>query len=215
MTIVVVTPETSWIRPYATKFVDWLQSDSEVGLFGRHEDAPDADIAYYLGYDRIVPADHLVRHGNNLVVHESALPHGRGMSPMTWQVLEGQRDIPVTLFEAVEDLDAGPVYLSRTIATTGQELLPELRAILGHLTIELCTEFYERYPNIVSEGRPQEGTPSYYPRRRPSDSELDPSMSIADQFDLLRVVDNDRYPAFFDLRGRRYRLRIEPMDEPK
>ena len=29
------------------------------------------------------------------------------------------------------------------------------------------------------------------------------------QFDLLRVVDTERYPAFFDCRGRRYIVKIE------
>jgi sialic acid synthase SpsE len=35
----------------------------------------------------------------------------------------------------------------------------------------------------------------------------DPSKTIAEQSDLLRVVDNERYPAFFDMRGKRYVLR--------
>ena len=35
------------------------------------------------------------------------------------------------------------------------------------------------------------------------------SRSIAEQFDLLRVADPQRFPAFFDLRGHRYLVRIE------
>ena len=49
-------------------------------------------------------------------------------------------------------------------------------------------------------------------RRTPADSRLDPDKSIAEQFELLRVVDNQRYPAFFDHRGRRYRITIEKVD---
>jgi methionyl-tRNA formyltransferase len=37
--------------------------------------------------------------------------------------------------------------------------------------------------------------------------------TIAEQFDLLRVVDNLRYPAFFDHRGKRYRLTIKKADD--
>jgi len=54
-----------------------------------------------------------------------------------------------------------------------------------------------------------ERPPSYYRRRTPDDSRLDPSRSIAEQFDLLRVADPQRFPAFFDLRGHRYVVRIE------
>ena len=32
---------------------------------------------------------------------------------MTWQILEGASSIPITLFEAVADLDAGPIHLQR------------------------------------------------------------------------------------------------------
>jgi methionyl-tRNA formyltransferase len=55
--------------------------------------------------------------------------------------------------------------------------------------------------------------PTYHRRRTPEDSRLDPHQSIASQFDLLRICDPDRYPAFFDFRGRRYRLRLEVDDE--
>ena len=47
-----------------------------------------------------------------------------------------------------------------------------------------------------------------------SDSRLDPDDTIAQQFNLLRVVDNERYPAFFELLGRRYILKIEAADTP-
>ena len=37
--------------------------------------------------------------------------------------------------------------------------------------------------------------------------------TLAEQFNLLRTVDNTRYPAFFDLQGHRYRLHIEKVDD--
>jgi methionyl-tRNA formyltransferase len=36
---------------------------------------------------------------------------------------------------------------------------------------------------------------------------------LAEQFDLLRVVDSERFPAFFEYRGRRYKLKIEKDDD--
>ncbi|WP_407886543.1 hypothetical protein, partial [Scytonema sp. NUACC26] len=38
--------------------------------------------------------------------------------------------------------------------------------------------------------------------------------ALAEQFDLLRVADPDRFPAFFDLRGHRYLVRIEKAGAP-
>jgi methionyl-tRNA formyltransferase len=34
---------------------------------------------------------------------------------------------------------------------------------------------------------------------------------LGEAFDLLRVADPERYPAFFEHRGRTYRIRIDPL----
>ena len=73
----------------------------------------------------LLNADQLALHRYNLVVHESALPQGQGWSPMTWQILEGASSIPITLFEAVADLDAGPIHLQQQITLQGHELVDE------------------------------------------------------------------------------------------
>ena len=49
----------------------------------------------------------LALHKNNLVIHASDLPQGKGWSPMPWQIAEGRNDIVFTLFEAVAGVDAG------------------------------------------------------------------------------------------------------------
>ena len=51
--------------------------------------------------------------------------------------------------------------------------------------------------------------PSFYGRRNKKNSELNPEKSIDGQFNILRVVDNQRYPAFFKVHGVTFRLTIE------
>ena len=128
---------------------------------------------------------------------------------MTWQILDGADRIPVTLIEAADDVDSGPVYAQRWIAFEGHELIDELRAAQAKATHALCRAFVDNYPESAAQGREQAGEPTYYPRRRPADSELDPEHSLIDQFNQLRVADNRRYPAFFEFDGHRYVLRIE------
>ena len=203
----------SWFLPFAMDLVEQLSHFSTAAFVRDHNDVPEGDIAYYLSYEAIVPPSALRNNKHNIVVHASHLPHGRGWSPMTWQVLEGKSEIPISLFEAVPDLDAGPVYLRRNLQLAGNELLPEIRARLGQAIVDMCLEYAKAYPGVLQNAEAQLGTPTYFRRRTPEDSELDPHKSIADQFDLLRVVDNDRYPAYFRHRGRRYRLAIEPEDD--
>ena len=75
-------------------------------------------------------------------------------------------------------------------------------------TFKLCNEFVAGYPGVLQKAREQRGSPSYFPRRTPENSRIDLDLPLRDQFNLLRVVDNQRYPAFFDLSGYRYYIQI-------
>jgi len=49
----------------------------------------------------------------------------------------------------------------------------------------------------------------YLRKRNPADSRIDPNKSISDQFNLLRVEDLQKYPAFSDYQGVQYFFKIE------
>lgn len=210
--IAIVTDENSWISPFAEDLQKSLQEyGHEVVWFHHFDDKNTYDIVFMLSYSEIVSAEKLALNNHNLVVHESALPHGKGWSPLSWQILEGKSHLPITLFEASEQVDAGRIYLQHEMLFKGTELVDELRNIQGRATVNICLEFVRRYPAILGEARIQVGEESFYPRRRPEDSKLDVSKTIAEQFDLLRIVDNHKYPAWFEYRGKKYKIQIEHM----
>lgn len=209
ISVLVDTPG-SWIEPWAERLVALLAPHHDVRLCRRQEDLVQGDFCFLLGCLNLLPQKALQMNGHNLVVHESDLPNGRGWSPVAWQVLQGKNEIPVCLFEAVDEVDAGPVYLRDFISLNGCELLPDIRLKQGVKTVELCLDFLQKWP---LEPVPQVGEPSSYPKRSREDDRLDPHKSIAEQFDKLRIVDNEKYPAWFELRGREYILKIFRRDE--
>ena len=207
--IALVSDADSWIQPYVEELNARLcGSGHKVSRFYDFNRQRNYDMAFLLSYSRIVSSDELKRNRHNLVVHESALPRGKGWSPLTWQILEGKNRIPITLFEANEKVDAGRIYLQRELCFCGDELLAELHEAQGRATIELCEEFVARYPEVLLEARNQEGAESFYPRRTPKDSKIDMEQSLDAQFNLLRTVDNEKYPAYFERDGQKYILKI-------
>lgn len=210
---VVTNEEQNWFVPFARHLVEQLKRVADASLVFSHCAVYPSDIVFYLSYHSIVPDDVLALGGNNVVVHGSNLPKGRGWAPLTWQVLEGHDQITLTLFEATTRVDAGPIYLQEQLSFNGTELIDEMRELVGALTISMCQDFVDNYPQVVQSATQQTGESTYYSRRIPSDSRLDPEKTITEQFNLLRVVDNERYPAFFELYGRRYLLTIEACDE--
>ena len=148
----------------------------------------------------------------SMVVHASDLPVGRGWSPHIWQILEGKNEITVTLLEAADILDSGPIWAQKLMHLEGHELADEINFNLFNLELELMDYAVEHFKEAKkSEQDTRKST--YYRKRTQEDSRIDPFKSIADQFDLLRVSDQERFPAFFDFRGHRYIISLNKVEK--
>jgi len=210
--ITILSSENSWINKYIPAFKRTLESAGHhVSWVHELSQMSEGDIALFLSFENIVSQQYLRRHANNLVVHESDLPKGRGWSPLTWQILEGKNHIPVTLFEAVSDVDSGDIYMQMTMHFKGCELVDEIRLLQAETTFKLCWNFIKDFPVVVTSCRKQRGEPTFYRKRGPKDSRLDSDKSIRDQFNLLRVCDPEKYPAFFEISGRKFKVHITPL----
>jgi methionyl-tRNA formyltransferase len=206
VSIVVDTP--GWFDPFADVLKERLEKAGHTAdVFRNQAMVKEGGVAFFLSCMKLTPPKILNRNPWNFVVHASDLPKGRGFSPIVWQILEGHNHIPVTMIDMVEAADAGRICMQKTISLDGTELNAEIRSKLGETIVDMC------FHTVDSTERPtfknQVGIPTWYDRRTKDDSALDPHRTIAEQFNLLRVVDNDSYPAFFILNGQRYTLKIE------
>ena len=96
------------------------------------------------------------------------------------------------------------------LSLDGSELYSEIRKKQAMITFELILRFLERYPNVNFEV--QQGKPTFYRRRNPSDSQLDLDKTIRDQFNLLRICNNKDWPAYFEFHGVRYTIKIDKLN---
>lgn len=197
--------------PYADTLAKQLRSRGHIvkRINGANK-LPRGDCAFFLSVENIVPPSVLKRNTHNIVIHASKVPQGKGWSPMAWQILEGKKEITVSLFEAAQKVDSGEVYACTTVHFDGTELIGELRNKEAHAIITLALKFIDSYP--PRSGNKQIGKESFYPRRTPADSEIDPGKTILENFNQLRVADNERYPAFFTHKGHTYILKISKKD---
>lgn len=183
------------------------RASHDVELLTRVAELGGGDILFLISCSQIVSAEVRERYAHCLVIHASDLPGGRGWSPLVWQIVEGKDRIAVTLLEAADSVDSGPVWAKRWLNFDGTELVDEINAALFAVELELMDYAVANVGQV--QPQLQDATAaSWYPRRRPEDSRIDPQRSLAEQFDLLRVADPQRYPAFFDFRGQRYEISI-------
>lgn len=209
LSIAVLSDAGSWMNEYIpTLLLGWLKAGHRTLWVHDRKQLLAGDFCFMLGSGQIAPPEVLSAYCKCLVVHESDVPRGKGWSPMTWQVLDGANRIPVTLLEAAEKVDSGTVFDQEWLSLDGTELVDELRQVVAGATLRLCAHFIEDRPHSLARARPQSGPASFYRRRTPADSQLDVTRTLESQFNLLRVVDGERYPAFFEHRGCRYVLSI-------
>lgn len=179
-----------------------------VSLLYDKADLQGGDILFLVSCSQLIRDVERNKYKATLVLHASDLPRRRGWSPHVWAILNGDKQITVSLLEATEPVDSGAIWLKTKFDLEGHELLPEINAKLFEAELLLMSQAVEQFEIITPIS--QAGNPGEYMRKRSSvDSRLDPNKTIAQQFDLLRVVDSQRYPAFFEYLGKRYLLRIE------
>jgi len=207
MKITILTDNpNSWMLPYVDLLKSRLDQDEVYHVYDSAK-VMDGDILFMLSCERIVNSKILSRNKNNIVVHPSKLPKGRGWSPLAWQILEGSNNIPFSLFEATEGVDEGPVYIIDYLKLKGTELNEEIKDLQGKKVVEMCVRYRKgKYEPIF-----QKGEASYYPKRTLNHSELDIDKSLREQFNLLRVVDNEKYPAYFYINEVKYTIKVSKV----
>jgi methionyl-tRNA formyltransferase len=196
------------VRPWLD---DWAGKQTAAGhvahVVERKAHLKGGDVLFLVSSHEIIRRDTRSLYKASLVLHASALPEGRGWSPHVWQVSCGMNSLTVTLLEAADAVDSGPIWLQERVQLQGHELHDEINARIFQAELSLMSQAIGGFGQITPVPQAEHGA-SYYRRRVPEDSRLDPQRSIESQFDLLRVADPQRYPAFVELRGHRYQIVI-------
>ena len=198
----------SWFWEYNELFAEKLRiSGHKVNVISENKELKEGgDICFFLACTQLVPEEHLKYHKFNLVIHHSALPKGKGSSPLVWQIIEGKNNIVFTLFEAQKNVDSGNIYIQKELELEGHELLNEIFYKRCLLEEEMILEFINNNNQIKSFS--QKGEETIYPRRSVADDELPIDVTIEELFNRFRIVDNEKWPAFFKMHGYKYYLKI-------
>ena len=197
--------KNDWLKKYLPDDLNF-RKDIEVSSFYEEQNIKQFDVVFVLGFTRILKKEFLQANDQVLIVHESNLPLGKGFSPLQWQILEGKDKIFFSLLEASEEFDCGDIIDQIELNLDGTELYDEIRYKQAKFTFELIGRFIKKYPNIIK--RKQFGESTYYRRRKTSDSELNINLTIKELFPLLRIVNNEDWPAFFQINGVKYIIKI-------
>ncbi len=201
------------VNAYLKPWMDAQQGVHEVELVQRKSQLSGGELLFLISCSEIIKETDRSKYLVTLVLHASDLPKGRGWSPHIWEIVNGAEHITLSLLEAEDKVDSGSIYAKRLIPVPKDALWDEINHQLFAAEIELidlAVNQFERLTKVVQTNVEQA---SYYPKRTVQDSQLNPHQTIAEQFNRIRVCDPNRFPAFFELHGKKYKLTLEKLDD--
>jgi methionyl-tRNA formyltransferase len=171
------------------------------------------DIVFLISCSEIMNASDRAKYKACLVLHASDLPKGRGWSPHIWELMHGAKAITLSMLEVEDKVDSGRIWRKTNISVPKHALWDEINHLLFTAEVELIDYAVQNFALVTPQNQMETELPTYYPKRTPQDSQIDPNKSISEQFDLIRVCDPNRFPAFFEHFGKRYILKLEKTNE--
>lgn len=201
------------VYPHLLRWYEESRCEHEIQICARKAELNGGDLLFLISCSEIIGPTDRVNYQKTLVVHASDLPRGRGWSPHIWEIIGGAEHITLSLLEAEDKVDSGDIWKKELLSIEKHCLWDEINEKLFKAEIRLINFAIAQFECITPMPQSAAVEPSYYPKRQPLDSKLDPKKTIAEQFDLIRVCDPNRFPAFFELHGHKYSVKLEKINE--
>jgi methionyl-tRNA formyltransferase len=195
-----------WIEKYLKKYNFKLNNKYIFKVKKNPDLIKNQDLVFPLAYTKILSENFLNNNKLTLIVHASKLPKDKGFAPVQNQILRNKKKIFVSLIKADKKVDSGNLFLTDHFILKGHELFEEIRYLQAMACFKIISEFLNRFPRAKSV--PQVGKSNFNRKRKVSDSKLNINKSIKTQFNLLRICDNDQWPAYFIYKNNKYTLKI-------
>lgn len=126
-----------------------------------------------------------------VIFHMTDLPYGRGGSPLQNLIVRGHEETMLTALKCVSELDAGPIYMKRSVPLygTAEEILARASEIITGMIVEIV--------QTQPKPTPQKGDVVEFKRRQPKDGNISELDSLTRIYDYIRMLDAEGYPHAF------------------
>ncbi len=212
---IVCSDKTHPVYPYLDDWRSNFATEAEIFIATKLDEVPESEILFLVSCSEIVRDRHRAKFQHIMVLHASDLPEGKGWSPYVWDIVAGRDHLTLSLIDAGDPIDSGAIWAKKRFYVGKNLLWDEINDLLFTAELSLMEDAIQLVKDGASPTRQETGGETWHRKRTLKDSEIDPARTIAEQFDLMRICDPNRYPAHLELRNRRYKIIIERMpDEP-
>ena len=203
----ILIDNNSWLLEYKRELTNKIKSlQCKVELFKNHKSVKKCDILFILGCKKILKNELLKKNKLNLVIHESELPKGKGMSPVSNQLLTGKKKIICTMFIATERVDSGPIILRDKFVIGKLDLYEDWREKQAKTTIRMCSRLLK---TKKINFQVQKGRPTFFSKLVKEKFKIDPKKTIISQIHKLQAADFKKFRPYFKFKKKIFYIHNE------
>lgn len=151
-------------------------------------------------------------------IHAGLLPRYRGRAPLSWAIMNGEREAGLTIHYIDQGVDSGPVIAQRTYPIGETETAGQLYGRIQADIPEFLLEVVERFESGPVEGTPQDGQRAMcFPAISPEHARIDWSRPARRIHDQVRALTSPYPGAWTEFRGQKltvWKARVLDLDLP-
>ncbi len=167
-------------------------------IYRQHLNRWQPDLVLVLGWYYIVPTLIIksVPFGC-MAIHASLLPKYRGMAPITWAIINGEKETGVSLFYLEKGVDTGDIVAQKGIVIERADTVGSVYAQVTDVSIKILKEYLPLIARDEAPRIPQDhDRATIFPRRNPEDGLIDWTRSAQQLYDFIRAQTRP-YPGAF------------------
>jgi len=142
------------------------------------------DIVVISSFNKIIP-ERILKKSKFINVHHGDLPRYRGRANFNWAIINGRKEIGLTIHEVVANLDAGNIYAQYNIQIEDSDNIATVYSKANKIILDNLSEIVEKVSQGF-QGKVQEGEPTYCCTRLPEDGIIDWKKNSREIYNLIR-----------------------------
>jgi methionyl-tRNA formyltransferase len=195
---------------------DSSEPNLSLGIYDTVSDLRREGVLFLISYQEKINLEDFYSYDHIIVFHASDLPKGRGWSPYIWDILSGAETITVCAISAAEKIDCGDVWAKTFFKVARTDFLNDILEKISNAQLELLKRVVSMVNNCeFPTPQDQRIKPTYFSRRTPKDSFLDPDKTLNQLFDQIRMSDRTRFPAIVEIHGEKFNVIMERLNDQK
>lgn len=172
------------------------------------------DAVVIASFNKILP-ETILEKTTFINVHLGDLPRYRGRANINWAIINGRKDIGVTIHQMIPDLDGGNIYKQKTLQIknddTVKTVYDAINDFLEKQLVSVVTKVIDGY-----KGKPQKGKATYTCTRLPEDGLIDWNASNKEIYNFIRGLTYPYPGAFTYFEGKKMIIwSAELLKKPK